>query len=79
MIGRTGVLISQKEYFDSDIFEIKFKATSWMVPEASVVVYYIHFTGEIIYDYVSVPFDGELPNKVDKINKFLYNVLNRYF
>lgn len=69
MIGRTGVLISKIEYFDSDIFEIKFEATSWMVPEASVVVYYIHFTGEVIYDFVSVPFDGQLPNKVNNLNQ----------
>jgi Alpha-2-macroglobulin bait region domain len=66
VIGRTGILISKNESFPASVheFEIKFMATSWMVPEAQVLIYYIHYTGEVIYDQLNLPFEENLPNKV---------------
>jgi hypothetical protein len=66
VIGRTGVLISDTKYLSekTDDFELKFPATTWMVPEANLLVYYIHFTGEILYDSFTLKFAESLPNTV---------------
>jgi hypothetical protein len=78
VIGRTGILVSQNQSFPTSVheFEIKFMANAWMVPEAQVLIYYIHFTGEVIYDQLILSFDESLPNKVEKRFKFCLNCVN---
>lgn len=67
VIGRTGVLLTETLNFGTDqfIFDIKFNASTWMFPEVQVLIYYIYFTGEIIFDHVTVTFSGSLPNKLN--------------
>lgn len=69
VIGRTGIILadSQNFYLNTYNFDIKFEATTWMVPEVQVLVYYIHFTGEIIYDVVKIVFENGLPNRVRRL------------
>jgi Alpha-2-macroglobulin bait region domain len=42
----------------------EFKVERWMTPEAKVMIYFIHKTGEVIYDTVTLEGFNELPNKV---------------
>lgn len=66
VIGRTGILENKAKDFSKNEHEYKFsfKASSWMVPEAQILIYYIHHSGEIVYDRVSMSFDVDLPNNV---------------
>lgn len=68
VIGRTGEMLNNNEKVSkSKQNEIVFKAQSWMFPKIEILLYYIHFTGEIIYEIVNVEFDNFFQNKVDKL------------
>jgi len=65
VIGRTGVIhnATHKPNFKKQ-YTLKFQATPWMMPKASVIVYYMHVTGELVYDRVELNFNNQLPNYV---------------
>ena len=65
VMGRRGVIFSEVYTGPSRVSEIfNFTATSQMLPEATLFVYYFQPTGEIIFDRVDLSFDKALPNKV---------------
>lgn len=71
VIGRTGKMLTNVKYIqDLNEFEISFAVETWMIPEVHVLVYYIHFTGEVVYDTVTVNLDGSLPNNVSVVIHF---------
>ena len=45
-------------------YNISFSATSKMAPAAEVLLYYVHSSGEIIFDKVELNVDDEISNKV---------------
>jgi Alpha-2-macroglobulin bait region domain len=69
VIGRTGIVHNivhklTKKQIDDKKMQFDFTATSWMVPSANVIVYYIQDNGEIIYDKIQIDFDSDMPNNV---------------
>lgn len=67
VIGRTGIVHQQTHTKRSDNDdELKFNilATSWMAPASHLIVYYIHSTGEIVYDRIRLEFDSPSKNNV---------------
>ena len=73
VFGRTGEIYTNTTDDNSFVFEIKFMALAWMVPQAEVLIYYIHHTGEVVYDQVTVKFEGSLPNKVSITTERVYH------
>lgn len=53
---------------NSKTFQIEFKATLAMVPNANVIVYYITSDGEIISDSLVLEFENEMKNFVSCCN-----------
>lgn len=73
VIGRTGIVHQAKiEDFtrdtNSDHFTKTFaiKTNNWMAPKSHLIVYYIHISGEIVYDRRELAFDLPLSNKVSR-------------
>lgn len=67
IISRNGLIeMKNSKKFQGYEFDINysFKAEPWMVPEAQLLIYYIHHSGEIIYDLITLLFDDSLPNYV---------------
>lgn len=66
VIGRTGILEMKNRSIPVGVntFEIKFMATSLMIPEFQVLVYHIQFSGEVIHDHLTLHFDEILTNNV---------------
>ena len=59
------ILESKHENFrETNEHILKFKPTIYMLPKASVVVYYIAENGEIISDKIDVEFGNQLINQV---------------
>jgi hypothetical protein len=81
VIGRTGMMESSSyiDVFTKKELEIPIKFKTWMIPEAQILVYYIHFTGELVYDTSTMKFEQELLNHVKSCSltvgiEFLKNV-----
>jgi Alpha-2-macroglobulin bait region domain len=71
IFDRTKVVFS--ETFSStsrNVQAFDFEATSEMIPEATLFVYYIQPSGEIIHDRTVLSFEKRLPNYVRLINSF---------
>jgi Alpha-2-macroglobulin bait region domain len=64
VIGKDGVLASQRKTPNSKVFVFRFWATFAMVPEAVLVVYYYRPDGEIVADRVKLTFENRLANYV---------------
>lgn len=65
VLGRVGVSFSKTlQATEPDSLEFSFEATSEMVPQATLFVYYYQPTGEIINDKVLIKLDQKLPNHV---------------
>lgn len=66
VIGRTGLWTKshQIETDEEQSIKLYFIAEDWMVPEAQIIAFYVHFSGEIIFDYLPLVFDEELTNEV---------------
>jgi CD109 antigen len=64
VIGRSGELISNSSKPNAKEFEISFDVKPWMIPDVKVMVYYVHQTGEVVYDIVDVASDENLPNEL---------------
>jgi len=66
VIGRTGVIhnATHKPKDGATTYTFSFKATPWMMPKASVIVYFTHRSGELVYDRVELNFKHQLPNDV---------------
>jgi hypothetical protein len=47
VIGRTGFEINGTCESMTNIFTIKFKTFNWMFPEAQIMIYYIHPSGNL--------------------------------
>lgn len=47
-----------------DEFEFAVKLTQDMIPSTSITVYYIHKSGEVVFDRVSVDVESSLKNQV---------------
>lgn len=52
---------------DKNQFEIKLNITPEMTPSSRLIIYYIHKSGEIIYDSVALGYERELKNYVSKV------------
>ena len=78
VIGRTGKIFTKTSDVNSIAFEIKFVALAWMVPEATVLIFYTHHTGELIYDQVTVKIESNLLNIVSSITKRVYHFFFLY-
>lgn len=65
VIGRTGSLSDKTADLEGSTIEtrLNLKTESWMAPEAHVFIYFIHYSGEIVYDRVTLVFEAD-PNKV---------------
>ena len=66
VVGRTGIVKTECPEYEGKYHEadIEFTITTWMLPEAQILIYYIHHTGEVIYDHTTISFDNSLPNTV---------------
>lgn len=65
VIGRSGATYSSTALSrDLKEFEFSFQSQLWMYPEAQLLAYYIHDSGEIIYDTEALIFEDEFLNKV---------------
>lgn len=69
VVGRSAIAYSQKYDPTDDEIEdhklyLEFEANSQMAPSASVIVYYIHPSGEIIYDRTQINLDLLMKNNV---------------
>lgn len=51
---------------DKNQFEIKLNITPEMTPSTKLIIYYIHKSGEIIYDSVPLGYERELKKHVSK-------------
>lgn len=65
MISGKGIIDTKTLYPSSKSTEISFSATALMIPEVQVLVYYIHPTGEVIYDTVAVKIQMRFQNEVN--------------
>lgn len=54
-------------------FEFNFMVSQDMIPSVTIVVYYIHLTGEVIYDQVTVETGLQLSNQVSSNEDFILN------
>lgn len=61
-------MVSSSSKPNAKEFEISFDVKAWMIPDVKVMVYYVHQTGEVVYDIVDVASDENLPNEVNLIN-----------
>lgn len=68
VIGRSGIAKNVSYELGSDQKEknIKFRATSKMMPQAEVYVYYIHWSGEVVFDRVDLFIENDSPNEVSR-------------
>ena len=66
VMGRHGIIkkYSFKPNQGSMVYDISFVATSEMAPAVEILIYYIHYWGEIIFDKLELNFDSEIPNNV---------------
>jgi hypothetical protein len=66
VVDQIGGFLNGTKYLNAKLneFDLSFDATALMASEVNVLVYYIHHTGEVIYDTVAVKFDENLPNQV---------------
>lgn len=66
MIGRIGNLKILPKIEIANVPEVNFtvRAEAWMVPKVQILVHYIHETGEIVYDLLTLDMMQELPNEV---------------
>lgn len=53
-----------------ELWEFSFKATPAMVPEVTLIVYYLQVIGEVVYDFVTLNIDNQLPNNVRLLSYF---------
>lgn len=68
LIGKKGKLTKfSKSKIHKTKTDITFNAESWMIPEVQVFVYYIHETGEIIYDHLSVAVHEKFTTQVSNL------------
>lgn len=58
---------------DRSQFEIKLNVIPEMLPSTKLIVYWIHQSGEIIYDSVALEFERELRNHVSLATKKVCN------
>lgn len=65
VIGKTGIMSNNETIGSSDNVQLNFLAEPWMSPEANVMIFTIHYSGEVIYDKVSLVFEDALSNQVD--------------
>lgn len=64
-IGREDVVLSKTEKFPSSKkYNFTFRATTEMMPNAKIIVYYIREDGEIISDYAKIDLGYKLQNRV---------------
>lgn len=61
VIGRTGSLSDKSADLEGSTREtqLNLKTESWMAPEAQVFIYFIHYSGEIVYDQVTLVFEDD--------------------
>lgn len=73
IVGRSGVIAYQSDNAgDRRSFDLRFKATASMVPSAKLIVYYIHSSGEIIFNQIELKFNENFANHVSRtIDVFL--------
>lgn len=65
VIGRIGIVDHQThQSFKDGKFTINIKTSQWMTPLCHLIVYYIHPSGEIVYDMIKIEFATPLPNTV---------------
>lgn len=65
VIGQTGSMISSTDFAKNQkAFDFSLKFNALMGSEAQIVVYYIHHTGEVVYDKETITFDKIYSNKV---------------
>jgi hypothetical protein len=65
VIGRIRILHhATHDNLNENQLEFEFIATKEMLPTASLIVYYIQYSGEIIYDRISLEIEAPLTNEV---------------
>lgn len=65
VISRARILLYKSfQLNNSESYDFKFKATKEMMPEIQVLIYYIHLSGEVIFDHLTIVLDMPMPNKV---------------
>ena len=71
VVARSGIVTHQThDAQEKRSFEIKFKALPSMMPSASLIVYYIQPSGELIFNHMDLNFDQFSPNYVSWENNF---------
>ena len=78
VIGRTGIVHSEKRKLkqieiDDSKMQFNFTATDGMVPTAHVIVYYIAYLGEIVYDQKMIDVTAPVSNKVSIVSSFYFS------
>lgn len=65
VMGRSGIVLTQtNDVGDVQNFDLRFKATSSMLPSSNSIVFYIQPSGEVVYDQIELKFDTWTGNSV---------------
>lgn len=73
VIGKKGIAASKTKSLDEvSEYILKLRATSNMSPESYLIIYYLHYTGEIVYDRLKLSVKENFPNTVDQILYWLF-------
>jgi hypothetical protein len=73
VIGQTGIIYNERHDGMTDgRLKVIFKTVNQMAPLSYFVIYYIHISGEIIYDMLPLTFKTKLTNHVSIFNSKLF-------